>query len=80
MEGREAELRNGIRVPALTRECELQDEFPGQQQTTMNWTIPSAEQQRSGARGQQKGGEFGMGRGARTTTTATVVRSESAVD
>lgn len=63
VEGRESELRNGIHVPALTRE--FGDEFPGQPQTTtMGWTIPSTgpEQQRQGARGQQQqGGGFTMG-------------------
>ena len=35
VEGRESELRNGIRVPALTHDWEgAEDEFPGQQQTT----------------------------------------------
>ena len=36
VEGREGELKRGIAVPSLTKDWNPEDEFPGQQQTTVN--------------------------------------------
>ncbi|KJX94817.1 ATP-dependent clp protease ATP-binding subunit clpx like protein [Zymoseptoria brevis] len=42
VEGREEHLKRGIVVPSLTKDWENEDEFPGQQQTTINLYPPSS--------------------------------------
>ena len=73
VEGRESELRNGIRVPALTKDFPGdEDEFPGQIRTTptepikggdeaRGWVMPEPQQQRRERerQQQQQGGPFG---------------------
>ncbi|KAI7277984.1 ClpX, ATPase regulatory subunit [Hortaea werneckii] len=56
VEGREGELKRGIRVPSLTADWPEEDEFPGQQATTSSSAIhmPSPGSV-------QKGGEWGPG-------------------
>jgi ATP-dependent Clp protease ATP-binding subunit ClpX len=43
VEGMEAELKRGIAVPSLTKDWQSQDEFPGQQQTTVHVPPTNAE-------------------------------------
>ncbi|KAI6809571.1 ClpX, ATPase regulatory subunit [Hortaea werneckii] len=56
VEGREGELKRGIRVPSLTADWPEEDEFPGQQATTSSSAIHMP-----GPGSVQKGGEWGPG-------------------
>ncbi|EME47897.1 hypothetical protein DOTSEDRAFT_69730 [Dothistroma septosporum NZE10] len=44
VEGREGELKRGIEVPSLTKDWNVEDEFPGQQQTTIDLGPPNDSQ------------------------------------
>ncbi|KAF7195412.1 ATP-dependent clpX-like chaperone, mitochondrial [Pseudocercospora fuligena] len=46
VEGREGELKAGIAVPSLTKDWQIEDEFPGQQQTTIHVYPPNSNHQR----------------------------------
>lgn len=45
VEGREDELKRGIAVPSLTKDWQHEDEFPGQQQTTIHVYPPNTDPQ-----------------------------------
>ncbi|CAK3854945.1 ATP-dependent Clp protease ATP-binding subunit [Lecanosticta acicola] len=49
VEGREGELKQGIAVPSLTKGWHVEDEFPGQQQTTNLYPPGSNQQQQKPA-------------------------------
>ncbi|KAK3719635.1 ATP-binding protein [Vermiconidia calcicola] len=64
VEGRESELRAGIRVPALTRDFPgTEDEFPGQTQTTTTSEGGAWGAMPDGKRGQQQQSGLGGGMG-----------------